>query len=205
MTLNRRALFGAAGAIAATAALTLSGCAAPDPLADQAKAGDGKNYIAGDGSVTEYAVDKRGGKVSFVGSLLNGQKVDTKSFDGKVAVLNFWYAACAPCRLEAPDLEALNKEFTPQGVLFYGVNVRDDVANAEAFARTFKTTYPSIKDKDGAVLLAVSSFVPPSAVPTTLVLDKSGRVSARILGVADKSTLKALISSALAEGNSAQK
>ncbi|WP_394939953.1 TlpA family protein disulfide reductase [Psychromicrobium sp. YIM B11713] len=202
--LDRRALFGASAAIIASAALALSGCAASDPLADQAKAGDGKNYIAGDGSVTEYAVDQRGGTVQFAGALLNGQNVDAKTFKGKVTVLNFWYAACAPCRLEAPDLEALNQEFTPQGALFYGVNVRDDVANADAFARTFKTTYPSFKDKDGAVLLAVSSFVPPSAVPTTLVLDKEGRVAARILGVADKSTLKALISSALAEGKTAE-
>lgn len=205
MTLDRRALLGTAGAIAAAAALVLSGCAAPDPLAEQAKAGDGKNYIAGDGSVTEYAADQRGKAVSFVGTLFNGEKVDAKTFSGKVVVLNFWYAACAPCRLEAPELEALHQEFAAQGVLFYGVNVRDEAANAEAFARTFKTTYPNFKDKDGAVLLAVSSYVPPAAVPTTLVLDKSGRVAARILGVADKSTLKALMSSALAEGNPAKK
>ena len=44
-----------------------------------------------------------------------------------------------------------------------------------------------------------SSYVPPQAVPTTLVLDKQGRVAARILGVADKGTLKTLIKDAVAE------
>ncbi|NYE95541.1 thiol-disulfide isomerase/thioredoxin [Psychromicrobium silvestre] len=197
--LNRRALFGAAGATAAAALLALSGCSAPDPLAEQAKAGDGKNYVAGDGSVTEYAVDHRGGTVSFSGTLLDGKALDSKSFAGKVTVLNFWYAACAPCRLEAPDLEKLKQEFAPKGALFYGVNIRDDVANAVAFGRTFGISYPSFNDKDGSVLLSLASYVPPAAVPTTLVLDKQGRVAARILGVADKSTLKTLISSTLAE------
>ena len=79
------------------------------------------------------------------------------------------------------------------------MNVRDEKATAEAFERNFGLSYPSIADKDGGVLLALTEFVPPAAVPTTLVLDKKGRVSARILGIAEKGTLKALISSALVE------
>ncbi len=77
-------------------------------------------------------------------------------------VLNFWYAACAPCRAEAPDLAALHTEFKDQGVLFYGVNVRDDAATAEAFERTFKVDYPpSFDDSDGGILLAMTEYVPP--------------------------------------------
>jgi thiol-disulfide isomerase/thioredoxin len=118
---------------------------------------------------------------------------------GRVTVLNFWYAACAPCRLEAPDLEALHQELAPQGATFYGVNIRDEAATADAFNRNFGLSYPSFQDKDGGVLLSLTDYVPPAAVPTTLVLDKQGRVSSRILGVAEKGTLKSLITAALAE------
>jgi thiol-disulfide isomerase/thioredoxin len=114
-------------------------------------------------------------------------------------VLNFWFAACAPCRVEAPSLEALHQEFKSKGVQFFGVNLRDEKATAEAFDKTFGLTYPSFDDKDGGVLLAVSGLVPPGAVPTTLVVDKKGRVASRVLGEIQKGTLKALIESAVAE------
>lgn len=177
-------------------ALALTGCTSKDSLAQQAQAGDQKQYIAGDGSVTEYQPGKRGNPVEFTGVDYDGGKVTAESMRGKVAVLNFWYAACAPCRAEAPSLTDLAKQFSGQGVQFYGVNVRDEKGTAEAFDRTFNITYPSLNDKGGQVLLGLSAFVPPAAVPTTIVLDKEGRVAARILGLADKSTLKSLIEGA---------
>lgn len=193
---SRRSLLAASGA---ALALALSACTSQDPLAQQANAGDNKNYIAGDGSVTEYAAADRKDPVSFKGTLFDGTAVDATTLAGKVTVLNFWYAACAPCRVEAPDLQSLYEEFKPQGTVFYGVNIRDEQPTAEAFERSFGLAYPSMNDKDGGVLLALTKFVPPAAVPTTLVLDKKGRVSARILGLADKGTLKSLLASALAE------
>ena len=184
---------------AALSAAALAGCATNDPLAAQARAGDNKNYVAGDGSVTEYAKDQRKPPVAFTGTLYNGSTVASASFVGHVTVLNFWFAACAPCRVEAPSLKELHDEFAQQGVAFYGVNLRDEKGTAEAFEQNFGITYPSFNDQDGKVLLAVSGMVPPGAVPTTLVLDKQGRVSARILGGLEKGTLKALIQSAAAE------
>lgn len=181
------------------AALALAGCGVQeDSLAAQARAGDDKNYIAGDGSVNEYLPASRGAKVSLSGHLFSGQTVSSDDWTGQVVVLNFWYAGCAPCRKEAPALAALDTEFRDQGVLFYGVNVRDDGPTAAAFERTFGVGYPSFDDRDGGILLAMTAYVPPRAVPTTLVLDREGRVSARILGISEKGTLKALIVSALA-------
>lgn len=194
---RRRAFLGGISLAALAAAVTLGGCTADDPLANQAKAGDNKNYIAGDGSVSEYAADQRGEPLTFSGTLLDGSQMTAQSLRGRVVVLNFWYAACAPCRAEAPDLEALSQEFADRQVAFYGVNIRDEKATAESFMRSFKLTFPSFLDKDGGVLLSVSSFVPPAAVPTTLILDREGRVASRILGLSGKSTLKALITSAL--------
>lgn len=181
-------------------ALTLSSCsAANDSLAQQAAAGDNKNYVAGDGSVTEYSAALRGAPIELDAPMMDGTQLTSADLQGKVAVLNFWYAACAPCRLEAPTLESLHQEFTPKGVVFKGVNIRDEAATGEAFERSFGISYPSVLDKSGTVLLAMSQYVPPQAVPTTLVIDKQGRVAARILGVAEKSTLKALLTDAIAE------
>lgn len=195
-SISRRSLLAASGA---AIALALAACTSEDPLAKQANAGDNKNYIAGDGSVTEYATSNRSAPVAFTGKLFDGTTVNAGTFRGKVTVLNFWYAACAPCRKEAPSLQALHAEFESQGVLFYGVNIRDERATADAFDRNFGLTYPSLQDQDGGVLLAMTKYVPAAAVPTTLVLDEQGRVSARILGELDKGTLKTLIQSALAE------
>ncbi|MFI7482164.1 TlpA family protein disulfide reductase [Kocuria sp. M1R5S2] len=178
--------------------LALTGCAEEDSLAQQANSGDRKGYIAGDGTVSEYPAAERGEPVQFEGTLFDGTVVDAEQLRGAPALLNFWYAGCAPCRVEAPDLRELAERFDGQ-VAFYGVNQRDERPTAEAFERTFEIPYPSFADKDGGVLMALSAYVPPQAVPTTLVLDAQGRVAARILGVADRSVLETLLEDSVAE------
>lgn len=187
-----------AGLLAA-AALVLTGCAS-DPLADQFRAGDNKNYIAGDGTVTEYAVDSRPSFDSWSGLTESGQRLDSSALAGQVVVMNWWYAACAPCRAEAPDLAALSEEFADQGVQFVGVNVRDSAETALAFDRRFGITFPSVMDaQSGSVSLAFSGVVSPQAVPTTIVIDREGKVASRVLGRIDKSILRTLIASVVQE------
>ena len=178
--------------VSATLALGLGACAANDPLASQFKAGDNKNYIAGDGSVTEYAPANRGKAVAWAGPTETGGVLSSEQLSGVPVVMNYWYAGCAPCRAEAPDLLAISKQFDK--VQFVGVNVRDSAATAAAFNRNFKLTWPSVIDSaSGSVALAFTGIVTPAAVPTTLVIDKQGRVSARVLGRIDKSILTTLI------------
>ncbi|UVJ38807.1 TlpA disulfide reductase family protein [Arthrobacter sp. CJ23] len=196
---SRRGVLAAGGVLLAGLTMGLSACAQEDALAKQAKAGDNKNYVAGDGSVTEFAKADRSAAIAIKGSLFDGTAIEPKDLLGKVTVLNFWFAACAPCRVEAPVLEGLHQEFKDQGVQFFGVNLRDEKATAEAFEKSFGVGYQSFDDKNGAVLLSVAGMVPPGAVPTTLVLDKDGKVASRVLGEIQKSTLKALITSAVAE------
>ncbi|STX33373.1 TlpA family protein disulfide reductase [Kocuria rosea] len=184
--------------LAGLGVLALAGCTEEDSLSEQANAGDGKGYIAGDGTVSEYPVGERGEPVQFTGTLYDGTPVTAEDLRGTPALLNFWYAACAPCRVEAPDLKALAERFEGQ-VTFYGVNLRDEQATAQAFERNFDIPYPSFQDKDGEVLMALSAYVPPQAVPTTLVLDAEGRVAARILGLADRSILDTLLADTVAE------
>ncbi len=171
----------AALALAVASLVALSGCA-QDKLAEQYRAGSGKNYIAGDGSITEVAVANRGAAIDFSATDLDGKPLSSAALTGKVVVVNFWYAGCAPCRAEAKDLEKVYSQFANQGVAFVGVNVRDSAETAKTFNETFGVSYPSVSDLDGKVQLAFSSAVAPNAVPTTLVLDKKGRVAARVLG-----------------------
>jgi len=183
----------------AASALTLTGCASNDPLASQYRAGDNKNYIAGDGTVTEFALADRGAAVDWQGMLAGGNKLSSANLSGVVTVLNFWYAGCAPCRAEAPDLVAIAKQFPK--VQFVGVNVRDAAGTAQAFERKFKINWPSILDSDsGSVVLAFTGIVTPQAVPTTLVIDRKGRVAARVLGRIEPATLRALIKRVVDEG-----
>lgn len=185
--------------LVASTALSLMGCT-QDSLAQQYQAGDNKNYIAGDGTVTEFAVLARPGFEPWSGITESGFGLESSALEGKVVVMNWWYAACAPCRAEAPDLVALYNEFNPQGVQFVGVNVRDTAPTALAFDRNFGIEFPSVMDQlSGDVSLAFTGVVSAAAVPTTIVIDREGKVSARILGRIDAGILSTLIETVLSE------
>jgi thiol-disulfide isomerase/thioredoxin len=157
-------------------------------------------YQSGDGTVTEIKPMNRSAAVSWSGIASDGLPLSSKNLQGVVTVINFWYAACVACRVEMPDIVELSNEYEGK-VQFVGVNVRDTADTANAFKRTFKINFPSIMDAEsGDVVLAFTGVVTPSAVPTTLVIDRQGRPAARILGVAEKATLKALIKTVYAEG-----
>jgi thiol-disulfide isomerase/thioredoxin len=191
-------ILGALGIL--TLGLLLSACATND-LAAQYKEGSNKGYIAGDGSVTEIPVNERAEPISFGGVTEDGSEFDSADFDGQVMVVNFWYASCAPCRAEAPQLQSLWETYSPEKVQFVGINVYDQPDTAISFNDTYGITYPSIIDvNSGAAKLAFTGTVPAKAVPTTLVLDKQGRVSARVLGeLPDESILSTLIREVNAE------
>lgn len=149
--------------------------------------------------VTEYLPADRGEPVELDGGTLTGDVLDLADLRGDVVVVNVWGSWCAPCRTEAPVLAALSAEYLDRGVRFVGVDVKDNRAAAVAFEAGYGITYPSIEDVDGRAVLALSQYVPASAVPVTLVLDRTGRVGARVLGAIREATLRALLDSALAE------
>lgn len=185
-----------------TVLLMLAGCAGDDQTAAQYRAGDNKGYISGDGRIVEIAVEERGEPVVFEGIVEDGGTVTSDQYLGQALVVNFWYAACGPCRIEAPHLQTVYEEFTGNGAEFLGINTYDQPATASAFADTYGITYPSIIDVDtGAVKFAFAQVAPVQATPTTLVLDQQGRVAARISGPIDSpSTLRTLVKDLIAEG-----
>ena len=189
-------------ALAASLVLSLAACS-NDPLTSQYRAGDNKGYIAGDFATYEYTDADRPAAVKYSGTLDTGKKVTNADYAGKVTVVNFWYAACAPCRQEAAQLEKAYQSFEGQDVAFLGVNTYDQPETAQAFAKAHDVTYPSIIDVNGgksATLAFGKVGVPLSATPTTIVLGKDGRPTARIIGELQSATiLESLIRTALGD------
>ena len=186
-------------AVALAATLLLAGCTG-DPLAEDYLDGGNENYISGSG-ITEVPEAERGDPIAFTGRTDAGTEVSRSDFDGEVLVVNFWYANCAPCRAEAPDLAALDAQYEGNGASFLGVNIYDSTEFATSFAKKFGIEYPSILDAEaGETRLAFAGQVSPNAVPTTFVLDSQGRIAARILGkVEEKSILDTLVKDVVAE------
>ncbi len=180
-------------------ALALAGCT-PTVTGGWDEDGAETGYVSSDRSVTTWDAGNRTGPVEISGTDFAGSPVATTDWLGDVVVLNTWYAACPPCRAEAPDLVALAEDYADAGVHVLGVNSTDDAGAAQAFERTFSLPYPSIHDADGAAVAALSGIVPIQAVPTTVVLDREGKVAARVLGVVDATTLRAIVDDLLDEG-----
>lgn len=149
--------------------------------------------------VTEYPVEGRGAPVELSGSTLTDEELDLEDLRGDVVVVNVWGSWCGPCRVEAPVLAQVSQDYRERGVSFVGVNVKDNRAAAVAFEEEHGITYPSIEDTDGRAVLTLSQYVPASAVPVTLVLDRDGQVAARVLGAVREATLTALLDTTLAE------
>jgi len=195
MTVRTR-IAGAAGV--AGLMLMLAACSGDDGTGSDADVAD-QGYQSGDGSFTAWPVGERQGPVELSGTDFSGAAVDIADWRGDVIVLNTWYAACPPCREEAPDLVDLAHDFADQGLRVLGINGVDDAGAAEAFQRTFDVPFPSIDDADKQAVAALQGVVPIQATPTTVVLDRDGKVAARIVGLAERSTLRALVEDALAE------
>lgn len=113
---------------------------------------------------------------TLTGELLDGSGTyDPATHAGQVLVVNVWASWCPPCVAEAPELEAVYAAYQDRGVAFLGINVRDELDAARAFARQH-TTFPSIVDRSSRLMLGFN--VHPNAIPSTIVIDRQGRVAA---------------------------
>ena len=176
------------------AACLLAGCTSLEGTGD-------KGYVSGNGQITELAPADRHDPVSLAGEDLDGEPVDLASLRGKVVVINVWGAWCTDCRKEAPDLVSVANAVDPDEVAFLGIDARDPSReNALAYERTFDVPYPSLYDPQGETLLAFRGTLTPNAIPSTVVIDREGRVAASILGVLPSAgTLESLIDEVAAE------
>jgi len=189
----RRALMAAA----LTAALAVvSGCTGTNAVSQSVAGSNG--YQSGDDALTWLPPANRPmvGEVS--GELLDGRHFDLASSRGKVVVVNFWGSWCEPCRNEAKALDAVYRQDRSRGVEFVGIDVREDPARALTFVRTHHIGYPSLSDPSGVLGLRFPGL-PPNATPTTLVIDRQGRVAARHSSEIFFTQLRDAVDRALAE------
>jgi thiol-disulfide isomerase/thioredoxin len=152
-----------------------------------------QSFIAGSGAVTEIKVADRIAAPKISGTTLNGTQFTF--VPGKIAVVNVWASWCSPCRAEEPTLSALANKYAD--VQFIGILTRDNPVNAEAFARTRKTPYPTLIDD--SILIGFRKSLPANAIPTTVVIDQNGFVAARISGSVTVASLGTLIEKVSAE------
>lgn len=160
------------------------------------QAGSDTAFVAGDGSIVLIAPAERRPAPDLVGSTLEGEEFSLADHRGEIVVLNVWASWCAPCRAEAPVLEAVWQRVREDDVLFVGLDTRDTVEAAQAFIDSYGITYPNVVDEDGRLQLLFSDTLPPQAIPSTLVVDREGRVAGRIIGRVTEATLTALIEEA---------
>jgi thiol-disulfide isomerase/thioredoxin len=180
---------------------TLSACKKDGPATPGDQTGFISGKASGKGALTVLPVGKRGDPIELAGPKLGGGTIDLAAYRGKIVLLNVWGSWCGPCRQEAPYLQAAWDQTRGKGdVVFVGINTKEDADGAaEAFERRFGITYPSLVDADGSLLLTFRRTIPPQAIPSTLILDRQGRVAARIIGPSSRGNFVELIDQIRAE------
>ena len=127
------------------------------------------------------AVEDREDVLAFSGTTLNGEPFDLADLRGRVVVINAWASWCAPCRSEMPAFVDLDVNAGGEVVAVIGLNVSDDSAAAEEFVKEFGMAFPSVADPEGTILASIPG-VPPKSLPSTVILDRDGRIATRIIG-----------------------
>lgn len=179
--------------LVAACLLTAAGCSTLEGTGD-------KGYITGDGLISQLPPADRGDPVEMEGPGLDGEEVSLADHRGTPVVVVVWGSWCAPCRAEAPELAELDSELGDE-VQFVGINIRDaSEANGLSFMRTFGITYPSVFSPTGAALLSFRGTLSPNSIPSTVVLDRQGRIASSIIGpLPSKGTLAGLVDDVVAE------
>jgi thiol-disulfide isomerase/thioredoxin len=183
-------------------AVLLVGAAVAGCSSDIGSSGD-QGYVAGRGVITSLPVAERKQPGPVSGTTIDGAPLALSDYAGKVVVVNVWGSWCAPCRAEAPMLAAAARDLSSKDVAFLGIDSRDPSESAaRAFVRRFDVPYPSIYDQKGSTLLAFRGTLAPNSIPSTVVIDRQGRVAASVLGQISRTTLYDLVDDAAGQARS---
>jgi thiol-disulfide isomerase/thioredoxin len=194
----QRGILLTAGALAA--ALALTACSgAPKGTSG---GGGNTNFVTNTGGISTIARGERPATNEISGETLDGARLDVADLKGKVVVLNVWGSWCNPCRAEAPHFTKVANDLKPKGVEFVGINTRDSKKlDAIQFEKDYGVPYPSLRDPYGEIILNgfPKGVVHPQAIPSTIVMDREGKIAARSLKALSEKELRSMIEPVLAE------
>jgi cytochrome c biogenesis protein CcmG, thiol:disulfide interchange protein DsbE len=111
-------------------------------------------------------------------TLFSHEKRTLADYKGQVVLLNVWATWCAPCRIEMPSLEALNKEYAPKGLKIIGINTHDEAndSTVRAFANGYGLTFDILRDMPAAGRDSMTAIYKITGYPESFVIDKSGMI-----------------------------
>jgi len=136
-----------------------------------------------------FPVGQRSAAPQLHGTTITGDPLDLAHELGHgLVAINVWASWCGPCRQEMPMLARAART----SIRVVGIDERDHRSSARAFAASRGATYPTLSDPDGK-LLARLSMLPQTGVPSTLFLDRRGRVAARVIGPIDSQVLERIL------------
>ncbi len=182
----RRALLALAGGV------LVAGCSTGSDQVDVNNGGEFR-FVAGTPSGEVIPEAERASAPEFSGTLLGGGAFSSTELAGDVAVLNFWGSWCGPCRVETPEFQEVYAEVRDDGVQFLGLNVKETSEQfALAFVDRFGIEFPSLYDPRGEVALAFRDY-PANTIPSTIVLDRQGRVAAVYTGTVSQEDLRTVL------------
>ncbi|MEW2610404.1 TlpA disulfide reductase family protein [Streptomyces sp. NPDC047880] len=163
--------------------------------------GGNTNFVTGTDGVATVAQGKRTPAPDLSGKTIAGKTLDVADYKGKVVVLNVWGSWCNPCRAEAKYFAKVSKAYADKGVQFVGINTRDTSTGAAlAFEKDWGITYPSLYDPTGKLLLRFKKgTLNPQAIPSTLILDRDGKIAARSLSALSEERLLKMLKPVVAE------
>ncbi|MFV0128411.1 TlpA family protein disulfide reductase [Streptomyces sp. HMX112] len=185
---------------AVVAALTLTACSGGS--SGTAGGGGDTNFVTDTGGVATVAKGERRAPGKLAGETLAGGRLDVADLRGKVVVMNIWGSWCTPCRAEAKHFAKVSKEYKAKGVEFVGINVRDsNKQTAVNFEKDFGIEYPSLYDPISKLILNgfPKGTLNPQGIPSTIVLDRDGKIAARALTALNEERLRSLIAPLAAE------
>lgn len=159
------------------------------------------NFVTGTDGIATVAKGERVAAPDLSGPTIDGKRLDVADYKGKVVVINVWGSWCGPCRLEAKNFVAVSADLKDQGVQFVGINTRDtSTGPAVAFEKQYGVTYPSLYDPTGKLMLRFKKgTLNPQAIPSTLILDRQGKIAARTLQALSEDNLRKMLKPVLAE------
>jgi peroxiredoxin len=135
---------------------------------------------------------------SFSSIAIDGNAVGSAKLAGKVYIVNFFASWCPPCRAEIPDMVSLQNQYSRNGFTFIGVAVSENVPTIKSFAAKNSITYPVVM-ADDQLINSFSRFLDGGlqAIPTSFVVNSSGRVIQVITGAKSRADFEQIILAAL--------